>query len=199
METQATRMNALHTLDVDLFHWINSAHVSPALDQLMLFLSGRVPWLVVGVGLLLWAAVRRNGHILRFCLLIGIAIGLSDALSYQLLKPAFARERPCYQLEDVRLVQERCGSDYGFPSNHAANSMATAVAAMLWLRRRLALGLVFLAIAIGWSRVYLGVHFPGDVLMGYVVGACCGVLIYGLFARFTRRPLFGRKCRAHMT
>lgn len=165
-------MDTFSALDASLFHALNRGFSGPAVDQFMLLVSDRITWFVAAALLIVTSLVLKNKRLLAFCAALGITLGLVDLFTYQVLKPTFARPRPCYQFEaDVRLVQERCGSDYGFPSNHAANSMATAVTIALTFRRRsLAITAVALAMLVGLSRIYLGVHFPGDVLAGFAVG-----------------------------
>lgn len=171
----------LYLLDVALFRLINTGLASAALDQLMLFISARLTWAVAGLAFVLYAMVRRRRDLLTFCLTLGLTLGLADFVTYQLLKPAFSRERPCYQLPDVRLVQERCGSDFGFPSNHAANAGATVTALALTTRRwPLVATAAVLAVLVGVSRIYLGVHFPADVFAGFLVGALLAAAVYGL-------------------
>ncbi len=177
-------------MDEAVFRAVNSQLASPLMDQAMLAFSSKATWFIAAVALVGYAVVKKNLHLGSFCVLIGLTVGLSDGLAYQILKPAFARERPCHQLEGVRVVQDRCGSDFGFPSNHATNGMAVAVAAALVLPRRRILWAFFVsAIIVGFSRVYLGVHFPGDVLAGFAVGSVLGAFTYWLYQTLATRWL----------
>jgi undecaprenyl-diphosphatase len=177
-------LDLLKSLDEAAFYAINGAAGSPALDTLMLVLSARATWAVIGVALVGAALWRRRGDLLRLVLAIGLAIALADLVTYQVLKPTFARERPCHQLVgQIRLLQPSCGSDYGFPSNHAANGMAIATAVAVVTRHRSALVVALIAALVGLSRIYLGAHFPGDVLAGFVVGALIGVAAAWLVRR----------------
>jgi undecaprenyl-diphosphatase len=105
---------------------------------------------------------------------------------YQFLKPLFARPRPCHVLEHVRLLVG-CGGAYGFPSNHACNFFGTATFFFYFYRKT---GWVMFApaILIGWSRVYVGVHYPSDA----VGGALWGILL-ALFIIFVARLVFKDK------
>jgi undecaprenyl-diphosphatase len=171
------------SIDTELFLWINHVWAATWLDDIMLAISSRFVWAAVALGTILWGLVRRNGRLLSIVLAVGVAIGLADLITYQVLKPTFKRLRPCHYLTDVRVVQERCGGDFGFPSNHAANSAATVAAMAVLLRDRRRVG-VFAAVAglVGLSRSYLGVHYPGDVMAGFVVGGLIGTAA-GLAAR----------------
>ncbi len=112
--------------------------------------------------------------------LIALLITATDQLA-NLFKHSFERPRPCGQegiMEYARFVAERCGR-FGYFSAHAANSAGVAVFAGLILKRNFP-KLVFIlfawAIFVGYSRIYLGVHYPGDVLTGFVIGAIFGYL-----------------------
>jgi undecaprenyl-diphosphatase len=179
-------LDFLHAIDVSLFRVFNTDLAHPWLDQAMLAISDRLTWVAVAVIAIATAFFKRGSTMLPFVVSLGLTLGVADLVTYQVLKPTFARARPCYQLEAVRLVTERCGSDYGFPSNHAANSMASAVAIALAVRRRVAAWPFVIAVLVGASRVYLGVHFPFDVLAGFVVGA---LTAWGVHAAFQRAML----------
>jgi undecaprenyl-diphosphatase len=92
-----------------------------------------------------------------------------------LLKPLAARPRPCQEFHDVRAPLE-CGSGKSFPSTHAADSAAAATVFAWALPRFSALGIV-IAVVVGFSRVYLGEHWPSDVVAGWALGIVIGVLL----------------------
>jgi len=178
--------------DESLFRWINQAG-RDGWDPLGLLLSdGRFWWIfsLVVTTVLLFKGMR--GRLLRVWLVLLLALGVSDAFHTYVLKPTFRRPRPCHGLADVRLVPPACGSAFGFPSNHAGNAatIATVVAisfASPW--RWLTFGLALLT---GLSRIYLGVHYPGDVLTGFLVGTFVGMMITSLAQRVSplRRPIY---------
>jgi undecaprenyl-diphosphatase len=187
-------MDQLNALDVRLLQGINAlGERAPWLDDLMIALSSHALWIVLAVVALVAALVYRSRNVLKACVVLGIAVGLSDLVTYQVLKPGFGRPRPCHQEIELRLVQNRCGGDYGFPSNHAANGMAIATVLALHFRRRdLTTAAIVIAGAVGLSRSYLGVHFPGDILSGFVVGSTVGS---GVWLAFSRGPLARRLIR----
>lgn len=146
----------------------------------MVGLSSPLVWGIGAGALFLFATLTRSRALFQLCLVLGLAIGATDLVTYQILKPAVARPRPCYALKSVHLGTSRCGSDYGFPSNHAANAMAAAVVLSVYFKRRRARCLFFGAAAfVGLSRVYLGVHYPLDVMSGFAVGGAIGWLARG--------------------
>lgn len=182
--------SSLAAMDEAVFRAVNSQLASPFMDQAMLSVSSKWTWLAAAVGLVAYTIFRRKLRLASFCILVGTAVGISDGTAYQVMKPAFARERPCHQLADVRVVQDRCGSDFGFPSNHASNGMAVAVvAALVFPRHRILWAFFGSTLLVGFSRVYLGVHFPGDVLAGFALGASVGGLWYLVYKRTVGRWL----------
>lgn len=181
-------MEAILSWDVLLFRWVNSAFHSPTLDGVMVFASSAWTWILLALWFVLIGIVRGNRRLLLSCLSIGIAIGIVDVASYWVLKPAFGRLRPCIQMSDVRLVTGSCGGEYSFPSNHAANA-AAVVSAASFAQRTPLIGASILAVLVGISRVYLGVHFPADVLAGWIFGAICGLLIQWFLEKLMQRFL----------
>jgi undecaprenyl-diphosphatase len=174
-------------LDRALFHWLNSVAVAPPLDPLMEFVTSSRVWQVVLVAVALWLATRRDRPSRVAALSLGLSLVIADVLASQVLKPLIGRARPCHVLDGVRLVVAGCGGRNGFPSNHAANAAAAAAALGIAAPRTLVVTAP-LAILVAWSRVYVGVHYPGDVLAGLVVGAVVGTAVSLLLRKRFQRP-----------
>lgn len=174
-------------LDRELFYWINHGWSAPVLDAFFPWITNLKNWIPALGVLVLWMLVR-GGHKARLCVLcLALALTLSDRILVEFLKPGFDRDRPCDLFEDVRLLV-RGPTSPSFPSAHAANIFAAMMVFGLFFRRSLWIGLP-IATAVGLSRVYVGVHFPFDVLAGALYGCAVGaVSVGGLRALGTRFP-----------
>lgn len=159
---------------------------SPTLDSRLTRLSnsanGSLLWLGIAAGL-----AGLGGRRQRRAAALGVAaIGLTSATVNLVVKPVLARERPDRDAAEVAAARHvRMPTSASFPSGHAASAFAfvTAVSDELPVT---ALPLRLLAVAVGYSRVHTGVHYPGDVIVGSVIGAACGTAVRTVF----RRSLF---------
>jgi membrane-associated phospholipid phosphatase len=166
-------MHGLQSIDAALFHFVNGTLSNPVFDWLMPILSGagRVMQ-IFAAALLVFAVVAlvRGGARARICaLLLFIVIAAGDPLIIGTIKSAVGRERPCIALQNV-VERLGCSDSGSMPSAHAANWFAAAMVMFLFYRRS---GWILfpLAAAVAFSRVYCGVHYPGDVTAGAILGA----------------------------
>jgi len=164
--------------DTNFFYLINSRTQNALFDLIMPLLSDfdlwRWPLLAAIVAVVLFGNRRARITILAAL----VAVALSDQLSSGLLKPLVCRPRPSHVLEGVRLLAGR-GGRYGFPSSHAANIFSAWI--VLGLRHpRLKVTLAVIPLAVAYSRVYVGVHYPLDVIGGAVLGLAVGLGLVGL-------------------
>ena len=125
----------------------------------------------------------KSANILYLILVIAIMITITDQ-GANLFKDSFQRLRPCYDetvKDSIRLVKDNCGGKYGFFSAHASNSFSLAIFFGLLFRKRIRyIILITLVYAsfISYSRIYLGVHFPIDIIFGSLFGLFIGFSIY---------------------
>jgi undecaprenyl-diphosphatase len=167
-------MSGLEQLDLTILDWINPDQARPVLDSFFTWLSKppqRV-WIFAGAAIALLAWKRERALVALVTL--GIAIALADQISASVLKPLFDRVRPCFAHPDVvRLVLEKQARSDSMPSSHAANNFAAVM--VFWnLHRSLGIAMLGVAILVSISRAYLGVHYPGDLLVGGALGAGLG-------------------------
>lgn len=167
-------------LEFDILYFLQSLH-SPLMDMFMKCVTSLgdkgILWIATGVSLMCFKKSRRIG----FCMLISLATGL--LIGNTLLKNLFCRNRPCWVDESIVLLIPK-PRDYSFPSGHTLASFEAAVSIWLYNRKW---GTVFLILAalIAFSRMYLFVHFPTDVLAGMGLG----ILIAGMVHRMMEREV----------
>jgi undecaprenyl-diphosphatase len=173
----------LEHLDQQLFLFLNSLN-SPFWDQVMHALSGRVIWIPLYLSILIYMGVKYKRKFLIIVLFIILAATLADQTSV-LVKNLVQRLRPCHDpsLQGlVHLFNGECGGLYSFVSSHATNSFDVALLSLLFIRKRwFSIGIITWAIVIGYTRIYLGVHYPGDVICGSILGALIGWGVYSLY------------------
>lgn len=187
-------MNFITTLDTELFLFLNRLHVA-WLDPVMTFISGKITW--APFYLVLLYLVIRNYKKRSIIIIIGIILLIvcSDQISSGVFKPIFERPRPCHNeaIKDlVYLPNGHCGGAYGFISSHACNTFALAVYLTQILKRHYRkIGWVMFVWAgmVAYSRIYMGVHYPGDIIVGAIVGMLIGYVIWKVYAKIENLKL----------
>ena len=185
-------LEAILALDRQLLLAVNRAH-SAALDAVMVFASNRLVWFPAYAVLIIWLIYHFRQRTLLLLPLVIAAVGLADSITSRLFKPFFGRPRPCHDavLGHLLRLPDGCGGQFGFLSSHAANSMALAIFLALVLPRgrfrALKLGAFAWFLLLSYSRMYLGAHYPTDVLGGAAVGALMGWLAATAYRRWAPR------------
>jgi len=177
-------LNYLKDIDSRLLLAINSMH-SDLIDSLMIVLSEKTSWIPFYGLILVLIIIKYKWRSWLVLTCIALLITASDQLTSGFMKPYFERLRPCHEETLVKLLYLPigCGGAYGFVSSHAANSFAAATFLWLLLHRHFrAVVLLFpWAFMICYSRIYLGAHYPGDVIGGMIIGSCLGYLFFRIY------------------
>ncbi len=183
----------LYSIDVAVFRFINGTLANPVTDKLMPFITDVTHWYLVYV--LLWFIILFKGGKYRIGLAIGmiLLITISDQISSNLLKNLIERTRPCKVLENVHLLVT-CTDSYSFPSSHAVNNFAAAMF-FTFFYRHLKWILFSVATLMALSRIFVGVHYPFDVVGGAFIGVLIGYLLAVIYNFLLEKiySLFGRK------
>lgn len=176
-------------LDKKLFIELNSYHAE-WLDSVMFVISHKLTWIPLYIGILyfIFKVYGTKGFVAVLCIVLTIV--LADQITSTVMKPFFARLRPTHEpeLKDlVHIVNGYRGEKFGFASSHAANTFGLALFIFLLFKDRSRhVRWIFLwALLVGYSRIYLGVHYPGDILVGAVVGMICSFGCFTLYRKIS--------------
>lgn len=180
----------LNAIDQNILLAINGMH-SHYLDSFMWLMSGVWAYLVVALGFLFLSYRQGWKQMLLIMLALALTIALADQLSSGIIKPLVQRLRPTHDAEIgslIHLVKGYRGGLYGFVSSHAANSFGAAVlVALLFRSREVAIAMIVWAVAVSYSRMYMGVHYPGDIVCGAIIGAFSAYIFYRLFSMASKK------------
>ena len=177
-------------LDSQLFLFLNNLG-SSTFDAFWIFLSYKESNIFFYLSLLIFYFYKESktiklSEVFYSLLFIAIMILIADQTA-NLFKDSFQRLRPCYNeslIDSVRLVKESCGGKYGFFSAHASNSFSLAVFFGLLYKNKfryiIYISLIYASL-ISYSRIYLGVHFPLDILFGGVYGITIGLVVFRIY------------------
>lgn len=181
-------METLLALDTALFLWLNDLRAT-WLDPIMFEISGKRLW----IPLYLWLIylVFRTPQVRSWGVIVGLVlvIAWADGLTSHVMKPYFQRLRPTHEVaiqDQVHTVNDYKGGLYSFASGHAANSFGVATFLFLMFRGIWShVGLMFLwAAIVSYSRIYLGVHYPLDIIVGASLGILGAYIGRGFYRYF---------------
>lgn len=158
--------------DLSIFHFINQELANPILDFICIWARKPITWAPLYVGLIIFW--RKNKSEQFWLLLLGALalFAIGDFTSASILKPIFGRLRPCNNPDIIMRNVVHCGSGFSFPSTHATNHFALAFFLSAFHGNKI--WWLLWAFLIGFSQVYVGVHYPSDILAGAVWGTFLG-------------------------
>jgi len=169
-------METIIQLDKTVFAFLNQTIANPLFDKFFPFITNGEHWVLLYAVLIIWILWKggRNG---RICVLaLALTITLSDGINSRLIKPAVNRDRPCNETGMYVRSLVPCGNGKSFASSHSANNFAAAVIlSFFFIKMRW----VFFSIAalVAFSRVYVGVHYPIDIISGAIIGSLIAYLV----------------------
>jgi membrane-associated phospholipid phosphatase len=181
----------LTEIDRIIFEFINGTLIHPILDWTMPLITQPTTWIPLYVGMIIWFIYRFRR--LFFIPLLGVlmAFATGDLVSARLIKPGVKRTRPCNEITvNARVIGVTCRPSYSFPSSHAVNHMAIAIfiIVLIGIQKKIWVILcLFWAVMISYSRVYLGLHYPGDVIAGMIMGGLIGLFFANIATRLLNK------------
>jgi len=183
-------LESLIELDQQFFLWLNGLHAD-WLDPIMLFITRRNPWIPL-YALILFLVIRKlKWQSWSMMIAFALLITLADQAASGFFKPFFERLRPCHEpgIQDMVHMVKGCGGQYGFASSHASNTFALAFFLWFVYRNKYAKIMIGWAVVVSYSRIYVGVHYPGDIIMGAILGVLAAIVTYQLYKRIFPKHL----------
>jgi undecaprenyl-diphosphatase len=188
---QMNLIEYIKEIDTQLFLFLNSKHNS-FFDVIMFWVSHKYFWIPLYFLFFILAYKHYGKKVWLIALSAVLLIVLSDQISVHAFKNVFLRYRPCNNLEICSQVHLNAGKGgmYGFVSSHAANTFALAMFLSLLFKDKIkyfAFPVFFWAIFVSYSRIYNGVHYPSDIIVGALVGMGIGIVVFKIFQYFNSK------------
>jgi len=176
-------IEAIISLDIEILKYLQTLTGNPLIDGFMVFMSkcgdNGILWIMISL-LLLTSKKYRKAGIMALAALV-----LSTLIGELILKHFFERQRPFVDHEIFKALVETT-SVYSFPSGHAASSFAVA-GSLAWFFKKISPLLLAVAALISFSRIYLFVHYPSDIVAGMILGLVCAAMALGLYKKYGNR------------
>jgi len=166
---------------------------SPFFDVVFYWVTSKVFWIPFYLYLIFLLAKKWGWKTLIIGLFLGLLFFLGDRISVVVFKEGFERLRPCHNPEIsslVHIVQNHCGGQFGFVSSHATNSFSLAIFSGLLFKRfykYFPIWIILWAALVSYSRIYVGVHYPADIIGGAILGGIIGYLTFWLMKQMDRK------------
>lgn len=181
-------LDIINLFDTVVIEFIQNNLHNSSMDKIMIFITKLADkgfiWILIGLGLLINRKYRKVGFMVLGAVMLGAIIGEG------ILKNIIQRDRPFISIEGIELLI-KAPTTYSFPSGHTTSSFAAAGVIAINFKNKSSY-IFILAILIGFSRIYLGVHFPTDIITGIILGICCSyvsILMGTNFKVFQNRAL----------
>ena len=186
-------LETLKELDTELFLYINHRH-SISWDIFMEFCTDKKSWIPLYAVIVFVLFKHFKARIIFVLLAIGATIACADLFASGFCKPFFERLRPCHEPELeglVHILAVGCGGKYGFISSHAANTFGLATILVLLTKPHFSYTWLFFiwATIVSYSRIYIGVHYPGDIVIGALTGILWATLIFAIYKKLIPKHL----------
>ena len=182
-------LNAVQTIDASILLFLQDRVRCGALTGVMkaacFLVDGGIVWITLALVLVHRKATRKEG------IALGAALLAEVLINELLLKQLFARPRPFLTVEGLQLLI-RAASSFSFPSGHTASSFAAAYVLTRVFGKKGAWAYLFAAL-VGFSRIYVGIHYPSDILCGALVGTLAAAAVWAVFAGLRNRGRIGKK------
>ena len=188
-------METLSNIDSDLFLFLNGLHTD-WMDKVMVLITDMWAWFPLYLLLIYWTVKQYGKRCWWIILAVVLVVLCTDQLASHVCKPVFQRLRPCYNADFqdlIHLPKGMAGGKYGFVSSHAANTFGIAAFLTPALRKYrpwTAIVLYLWAFISSYSRIYIGYHYPGDILCGAILGILIGLILWKVFQLIVVRKLW---------
>ena len=178
-------MDIIQSVDIAIFKWIHFYIKNDFFDILLPYLRNKLTWIPLYVYFLYHLYKVENKNYFKLIISALILVILSDFLCAKVLKEIVERQRPCHLfINEIWFSNfNLCSSTYSFPSCHALNHMVIASFLFPYFKNMGKYLLILWVFFIGFSQVYIGVHFPSDILGGIIIGAMISIIFTKLIQK----------------